>query len=259
MTIPPSRSQYRQAADLIRNKIESGDYPRGSALPREEELAATLGINRATVNRALRILTAEGLVRAVRGKGTLVAKLPAIQRSAVSRYSREVRERAGGRGAFEAEIRALGMTPRSDLRVERVAPPEDVAEILGVPADEVSTVVRARRMYADDVPVQLADSYIPLDIAGGTALEEEDTGPGGMISRMADLGHAQVRITERVTVRPPTPEEIAFLDILEDHRVYAVTHVGWTAEGRAVEVCLHTMPTHQWLLDYEWPTDYAAS
>lgn len=181
--------------------------------------------------------------------------LPVIERNAVARYSRQVRERAGGRGAFDSETRSLGMTSRSDLRVERVAPPENVAEILAVPAGEVSTVVRRRKMYADDVPVQLADSYIPLDIAAGTVLEEQDTGPGGMVSRMAELGYTQVRITERVAVRPPTPEEVEFLDLSEDHRVYAVTHVGWTVDDRAVEVCLHVMPTHRWLLDYEWPIE----
>lgn len=254
MTTHP-RGQYRQVADTIREGIMRGAYPRGVALPREDEIATELDVNRATVNRALRILAAEGLVRAVRGKGTIVVALPVIERNAVARYSRPSRERAAGRGAFDSEIRSLGMTSRSDVRVERATPPEHVADILAVSPDEISTVVRRRKMYADDTPVQLADSYIPIDIAAGTALEEQDTGPGGLISRMAELGHAQVRITERVAVRPPTPEEASFLDLSEDHRVYVVTHVGWTAENRAVEVCLHIMPTHRWLLDYEWQTD----
>jgi hypothetical protein len=53
-----------------------------------------------------------------------------------------------------------------------------------------------RRMYANDVPVQLAPSYIPLKIAEGTAIAEPDPGAGGIISRFAELGYAQVRITE---------------------------------------------------------------
>jgi GntR family transcriptional regulator len=234
MTINPARGQYRQVADLIRAAIERGDYPRGSALPREDELAERFGgINRTTVNKALRILSAEGLVQPLRGKGTFVSKIPPINRNAVARYSQTVRERANGRGAFDAEITALGMVPRSDLRV----------------------VIRARQMFADDVPVQIADSYIPLDIASGTPLEEEDSGQGGIISRFAELGYAQARITEHVTVRTPTPEEAQFLKLTEDQRVYDVTHVGRTADGRAVEVCLHVMPTHQWEFDYEWSAD----
>lgn len=255
MAINSPRGQYRHTADVIRDKIEAGDYPRGQLLPSEDALAAELGVNRATVNRALRILTAEGFVQATRGRGTEVTKLPPIERDAPHRYSREAREQAGGRGAFDAEVTARDMTPRSEVTVSRATPPGGVAAVLGVPPDKASTVVRARRMYADDVPVQLADSYIPLDIAAGTALEEQDTGPGGMLSRLADLGHAQVRMTERVTARPPTSDEAAFLDLSEDHRVYAVTHVGWDAGGRAVEVCLHVMPVHLWTLDYSWPVD----
>jgi GntR family transcriptional regulator len=38
-----------------------------------------------------------------------------------------------------------------------------------------------------------------------------------------------------------------------------VTHTGWTVDGRAVEVCLHVMPAHQWHLEYEWPADQQPS
>jgi GntR family transcriptional regulator len=255
MPINPSRSQYRQAADLIRAAIENGDYPRGKALPREDELAEKLGIDRSTVNRALRILAAEGLVQPIRAKGTIVNSIPRIRRNAVARYSREARERAGSRGAFDSEIKGLGLTPKAVLTVSREVPPAEVAAVLDVSAEEVSTVKRARRMFANDTAVQLADSYIPLDLAQGTAIEVEDSGPGGIISRLAEIGHAQVRITEEVDVRPPTPEEANSLGLSEDHRVYQITHTGWTAEGRAVEVARHIMPTHLWTLEYEFPAD----
>lgn len=179
--------------------------------------------------------------------------IPPIKRNAVLRYSTAARERAQGRGAFDSEIKALGLTPRSSVTVERATPPDQVAEILGTS----DTIARVRRMYADDIPVQIATSYIPQEIAEGTALAQEDSGPGGIISRFAELGQAQVRITEHLTVRPPTAQEAGILNLSEDNRVYDVTHTGWTANGRPVEVCLHVMPTHLWELDYEWPADSA--
>jgi GntR family transcriptional regulator len=248
-------SQYHEVAARLRAAIESGTYPRGTKLPTEDELAAQLGVHRATVNRALGILRADGLVYVHRGKGTFVTEIPPIHRNAVTRYSREARERAGGRGAFDTEIRAMGRTPRSDLTITRARPPQRVADVLGVSAEDESCVIRARRMFADDTPVQIADSYIPLDIAAGTALEEHDSGPGGIVSRFAELGHAQVRITERLGIRPPTSQEAEFLQMSPEQRVLDVVHTGWTAEGRAVEVCLHVMPAHQWDLEYEWPAD----
>lgn len=253
MSITPNRSKFRQVADAIREAIQRGDYPRGGALPREDILADQLGVSRATVNDAVRVLVSEGLLRIHRGKGMFVTEIPPIVRNAQARYATDARER--GRGAFDVEVRALGREPRVAVQIERVAPPATVAEILGVSADEPSTVARIRNMGADDVPLQIATSYIPLDIAEGTAIEQEDTGPGGIISRFAELGHKQIRISERITVRPPTAEETTFLGMTEDQRVYEITHIGWTAEGRAVEVAIHIMPTHQWTLEYEWPTE----
>lgn len=249
----PNRSKFRQVADSIRDAIGREDYPRGSALPREDLLADELGVSRATVNDAIRVLVAEGLVRIHRGVGMFVTDLPPILRNAQARYAAAHREQ--GRGAFDVEVRSLGREPKIEQNIERVTPPAQVAEILGVSADGPSTVVRARRMSAGDTPVQLADSYIPVSIAEGTALEQADSGPGGIISRFADLGHAQVRISERISVRPPTSEEAKFLGMTEDQRVYEIMHTGWTAEGRAVEVCVHVMPTHLWTLEYEWPTE----
>lgn len=245
-----ARSQFRQVADAIRQRITAGDYPPGSVLPKEDDLATELGVTRPTVNNALKVLEAEGLVRAIRGRGTMVRQLPPILRNAQSRYATDTREK--GRGAFDVEVKALGREPRVEARIERVAPPAAVAEILGVSADEVSTVSRTRQMGADDTPLQVATSFIPLHIAADTAIEQESTGPGGIVSRLAELGHRQVRMTERVTVRPPTQEEASFLQMTEDQRVYEITHVGWTEAGTAVEVTFHVMPTHQWTLEYGW-------
>jgi GntR family transcriptional regulator len=256
---PPSASQYIEVAGRLRAAIEAGEYPRGSQLPIEDQLASQLGVHRATVNRALSILRAEGLVYVHRGKGTFVTAIPPIRRNSVIRYSLEARERSGSRGAFDSEVKALGLVPRADVTVSRAVPPARVASVLNVSDEHESCVRRARLMFADDIPVQIADSYIPLDIAAGTPIEEADPGPGGIISRFAELGHAQVRITEEINVRPPSTSESDFLGMTPEQRVFDVAHVGWTSAGRAVEVCLHTMPVHQWRLEYEWPTDNQAS
>jgi len=180
-----------------------------------------------------------------------VREIPEIHRDAVARYSQEARERAGAHGAFDSEIRALGMTPRSETEVDRISPPPEIARALGVAEGEPSVIVRRRRMYANDVPVQLADSYIPAGIAEGTQLAEVDSGSGGIISRFAELGYAQVRITERVRSRRATDEEQAFLRLEDDQAVIEVWHIGWTADDRPVAIA---MPAYLWVLDYAWPT-----
>ena len=68
------------------------------------------------------------------------------------------------------------MTPRSDVEAERGVPPARVARALRLQMGEPNVIVRKRRMYANDVPVQFALSYIPLKIAEGTAIAEPDPG-----------------------------------------------------------------------------------
>jgi GntR family transcriptional regulator len=258
MTSLSGSSQYREAANTIRAAIKSGTYPRGSQLPNEDQLATELGVNRATVNRALRILRAEGLLRVHMGVGTIVHELPPIVRDAASRHSRAHREREGSRGALTTELADLNYQLRSDNTVTTGHPPAHVAEVLDVEPDTASVVIRSRYMRANEVPIQIVTSYIPVAIAAGTPIEREDSGIGGISSRLAELGHAQTEIEEHIIVRPPTPGEASFLRMTEDQRVYEIFHTGWTSDDRPVKVTIYIMPTHQWNLRYRYPVEPSA-
>jgi DNA-binding GntR family transcriptional regulator len=257
MTSP--RPAYRHVADQIRAAINEGVYAPGASMPGDKTLADQYGTNRGTIGQAVRLLLAEGyLIK--KGRNYAVSPLlNKILRDANVRYRKPHRERGPdgtpSRGAFASEVKALGMRAGSDVTVDRVVPPANVAELLGVSADEVSVLSRARHMTADDVPVQLATSYVPGEIAFDSPLENVDTGAGGMISRLAEMGYMQAEVTEEINVRTPTPAEVEALDLPEDSRVYELLHVARTAEGRAVEVAIHVMPTHQWTLRYGWTLD----
>lgn len=248
-------STYQAIAAAIRGDIESGTYPRGSALPGQHELAAKYNVNQTTVNRALRVLTVCGLITSRRGVRSIVMPIPPITRNAAQRYSKAARERAGAGGAYDAQIRALGHEPRVELVVERAEPPARVAEILGVPTGEESVIARRRVMWADDVITQLADSYVPVSLFGGTVLEEIVEGVGGMVSRMADLGHPQLRIVEETWGRPATPDEAPKLGISEEQFVFYKEHIGYGADDQPLEVTLHIMPQHLWIDRVEFDID----
>lgn len=63
---------YLQLRELIRNKIEEGEYMPGTAIPSENKLAETFGLNRLTIRNAVDALVNEGLLRRVQGKGVFV-------------------------------------------------------------------------------------------------------------------------------------------------------------------------------------------
>ncbi|GHU80426.1 transcriptional regulator [Spirochaetia bacterium] len=64
---------YLQLRELVRNKIENGEYPPGTAIPSENNLAKTYNLNRLTVRNALGALIHEGMLKRVHGKGVFVA------------------------------------------------------------------------------------------------------------------------------------------------------------------------------------------
>ncbi|HEY4350692.1 MAG TPA: FadR/GntR family transcriptional regulator [Paraburkholderia sp.] len=75
------RRLYRQIADQIRELIKSGEFPAGSRLPPERDLARQLGVSRPSVREALIALEVEGMVEVRIGSGIYVlagtATLPA--------------------------------------------------------------------------------------------------------------------------------------------------------------------------------------
>ena len=66
------RPAYQQLADLLRDKITSGEYPPRTPLPSAKTLSQQHGIAGGTVMRAFDVLRTEGLVRTVAGRGVWV-------------------------------------------------------------------------------------------------------------------------------------------------------------------------------------------
>lgn len=66
---------YRALAERIRLLVVDGRVPVGTRLPAERDLAERLGLSRTTVTAAYRALREQGLLRSVRGSGS-VARLP---------------------------------------------------------------------------------------------------------------------------------------------------------------------------------------
>ncbi len=63
---------YRMIADQIAGRIRAGDFPRGSRLPSERELAEQLQVSRASIREALIALEIEGYVEVRVGSGVFV-------------------------------------------------------------------------------------------------------------------------------------------------------------------------------------------
>lgn len=222
----------------------------GIALPPETALAAEIGSTRTLVNTAISQLMSEGqLIR--QGKKAIVQPIKTIVRRVPNRYTAAYREAHGAHGAFDAEIREHGMQPRWTTEPAQEPAADEIAELLGIPTGTEVTV-RSREMFANDVPVQVAVTYIPTDVAASARVTDSDSGTGGIISRMGETDHRQISVTETIRVRVPTDREQQQLRLPADARVYVLTHVGHSEDGRPVEATVHVMPVHIWDLSYTW-------
>jgi DNA-binding transcriptional MocR family regulator len=74
--VPRTRPFYRRLVELVDRAAGRGDLTAGYQLPPERDLAAALGVSRATVVAAYRELEARGIVRAYVGRGTFVCARP---------------------------------------------------------------------------------------------------------------------------------------------------------------------------------------
>lgn len=249
MSLEQPQAKYQQVAGDLRAAIKRGEFAAGTMLPSQPELARKYGLNQTSINRAIAVLRNEGLVRVEHGRGTFVQDVPTVKR--VRRIDKDYRSDPRG-STYAEEMTKAGIAPRTELvEVGAVDPPAEIAELFGLPESE-QTLIRSRRMYADDRPIQIAISYIPMRYAGSVELAMPDTGPSGIYARLAARGYGPVRFTEEIEVRPATADEAKFLRIPDAQPVFNVLRSAIDPDDHPVEACVNVLAAMQWRLFYGW-------
>ena len=90
---------YKKIYDIIKRRIDLGEYQGNEMLPSESELQKEFNVSRITVRRTLQELEFSGLVTKIHGKGTVVnAKKLYSNLVGVSGFSKEI-EKMGERAS----------------------------------------------------------------------------------------------------------------------------------------------------------------
>jgi GntR family transcriptional regulator len=228
----------------------------GDRLPSERELAVLHGAARNTAREAITLLRNEGLVEAQQGKGVFVRERPAFLRLGPARYSRSLR-RQTGLSPFGAELLQQDRQGHSDCTsVKKVRPPADVADRLSVSPKTKSVVERENWYYAEDTPVQVCWTYIPIEIAEGSVLARNaDLGTGSIYARLEDQGYPLASIREEITARMPTPLEAQGLATSPGVPVIELLHTSYDHHSVAFEVTRFVMRADVMALDYTVPIE----
>jgi len=173
--------KYLRIHRELSDRIASGQWPAGSPLPSQQQLAAQFGVSVMTLRQALQLVADDGLIQTRHGAGTYVA----------ARYAYDL----GGLRSFAADLSAqdAGVTTEL-LAAGTVTPPADVAARLGAPSE----VLRLRRLrLAGGRPLIVQTSYLPAALA--TVVGLEDLRLRGLYTILAEHGLAIARADETIT------------------------------------------------------------
>jgi GntR family transcriptional regulator len=142
---------YVQIINILREKMESGEWPSGHKIPSEPELQSEFNVSRFTVRQSISTLMLDGMVTKTRGKGTFVS-YPKIKEDLPDLIS------------FSEEMKKLGKVPSTVVQsVEIINPSKLIRDLLKL--DENEKVLRIERLRsADNIPITLLVSYLPMKL-----------------------------------------------------------------------------------------------
>ncbi|MFK9093816.1 GntR family transcriptional regulator [Bacillus salipaludis] len=134
--------------EIIRTKIEDGDFLPGTAIPTEHELAETYGINRLTVRSGITALVNEGLLKRIQGKGVYV----------LGEKNEQDLETLEG---FSQMVRKKNAEPSFHILTKSSRNAEHkFSKIFGIDPDDKIFYIK-RVDYIDKEPYSLEEIYIP--------------------------------------------------------------------------------------------------
>jgi GntR family transcriptional regulator len=146
--------KYLQISAWIKDLIQSGRYEKGASLPSEVELARICQVNRNTLRQAISELTAVGVLRREKGRGSFVCTETPL---AITHKLKSI-------SSFSADLHELGIREKTRIikqGLEEAKEPVAKKLILG-PNGKVAAIRRLRT--GNDVPFIYEESYLPHSI-----------------------------------------------------------------------------------------------
>ncbi|MBI5665110.1 MAG: GntR family transcriptional regulator [Nitrospirae bacterium] len=196
-----SQKLYVQLFELLKEKIEKGEWAVGTQIPTEEELCKKYEVSKATVRIAILDLVRQGYLTRQQGKGTFVCKRIIPEGLAMSTGFKELMLEAGV-NFTTAVLAQTVLMPTDDLDVK-----------LGI-AENVHVIYIKRLRSMDNEPVLLQESYIPRHLC--TLLLKEDVENNSLFDLLEYKFKIKItRVTDYIEIAYLTKDEGRLLGLKE--------------------------------------------
>jgi GntR family transcriptional regulator len=215
--------KYFQLVNILRHKIEDGDWAPYESIPSERELEKQYNISRTTIREAITVLVRQGYLYREHGRGTFVAPQK-LQKSLheLTSFSEDMEKRGMTAGQ---QIRFIGFTD---------ALPK-VVQALELPAGTKKIFMVERIRLGDGQPIGLQSSYLALPDGEGITQEELEAS-----GSLYDILHEKFNLIpteaqETVEATLASPEEAAVLDTPEGSPLLLSSRITYAQNRHPVE------------------------
>jgi GntR family transcriptional regulator len=220
---------YYQLQEIIRSRIESGQWGPGQQLPPEAELCAEFNLSRGTVRQALADLVREGMLYRRRGKGSFVAtpKIPQDLMSVASGFSEYARQAVGSE--LGSRLIEVGIIPANMSLANKFSIPEG------------SELIEVRKVkLAGEQPYFLATSYVPKALCPG--LEREDHSSGSLFRLLQEkYGIRVTRVQGWFEPILVNEYEASLLEVDRGTPAMLYERIRYTAGNQAIMISKHVI------------------
>ena len=210
--------RYHQLKEILRERIELGEFKPDDQFPPEEQLCQEYGVSRGTVGRAIKILVDEGWLRRKQGRGTFVTRpslSPVFFRLA----------------NFTEDMRQRGLEPSTRLLSLEVVPAdEEIATRLQMLVG--AKVIKISRLrLASGRPMAYETRYLAYDLC--PQLMEEDLEHQSIHSLLIDKYKIPlIRACHTIEARVLSEEEAKLLEVERGSAGFFINRLTYTTHDR---------------------------
>jgi len=228
------KPKYQVIYEDLVQKLDSKKYDNGDMLPTEKELCGIYNASRMTVNKVIQMLSQEGRVKRIRGKGTFVIE-PQVDKDIIKLTS------------FSEDMRKIGKVPGTKLISyamnfdvnKKIADKLDLSE-----GDFTHEIKRIRT--ADGEPIALDIDRVSSRLTEVINVEEVKDSLYGYIENTLNkkISHSEF------TIKAGTANaEIAkYLSLEIGEPILYMRHISYTVDGLPFEYCKTYYPAEKYSL-----------